>query len=75
MSRPYNDQWVLRRAGGERQRRQAQRVGSSATTYTASRERNFVPGPAAPAAARALSDALRVIGRLGKRPRWIDRDT
>lgn len=75
MSRPYNDQWVLRRAADERQRRQRQRTGSSEAAYAAPREANFVPGPVAPAAARALSDALRVIGRLGKRPRWIDRDT
>lgn len=73
MSRPYNNQWVLRRAGGERKRRQAQRMGEPA--LATSRARSFVSGPAAPAAARALSDALRVIGRLGKRPRWIDRDT
>jgi hypothetical protein len=75
MSRPYNDQWVLRRAGGKRQRRQAQRMGTSGAGLATSRERSFASGPAAPAAARALSDALRVIGRLGKRPRWIDRDT
>ena len=75
MGTPYKDQWVLHGAGAERKRRQAQRLGSSEPAHTEPRERGFVPGPAAPAAARALSDALRVIGRLGKRPRWIDRDT
>jgi hypothetical protein len=72
---PYNDQWVLRRAGSGRRPGRPQRQDARKSGYAGLRERGFVPGPAAPAAARTLSDALRVIGRLGKRPRWIDRDT
>jgi hypothetical protein len=79
MGTPYNDQWVLRRGGRGRSRRHghvsARRAGSSQTPHTASRDHGAVPGPASPAAARALSDAMWAIGRLGKRPKWIDRDT
>jgi hypothetical protein len=79
MGTPYNDQWVLRRARRGRSRRHghasARHAGSSELAHTASRDPSPVPGPASPAAARALSDAMWAIGRLGKRPKWIDRDT
>lgn len=79
MGTPYNDQWVLRRAGRGRSRRHgrvsAHHASSSEPALTASPDQGGVPSPASPAAARALSDAMWAIGRLGKRPKWIDRDT
>jgi hypothetical protein len=76
MGTPYNDQWVLRPAGRGRGRRPTPRRSSlSEPPRAAPEDPGPVPGPASPAAARALSDAMWAIGRLGKRPKWVDRDT
>jgi hypothetical protein len=68
MSTPYNDQWVLRRAGRGRPRR----LGPAG--HASGREQRSGE-PQDPGAARAMPGAVRAIGRLGKRPQWIDRDT
>lgn len=68
MSTHYNDQWVLRRAGRGRPRR----LGPAG--HPSGRQQHS-GGPENPGAAPAMPDAVRAIGRLGKRPKWIDRDT
>jgi hypothetical protein len=73
MSTPYNDQWVLRRAlrGRARRHLRARRL-SAEPSGGGSEERSAAPS----AATRALWDASWPIGRrVGRRRRWIDRDT
>lgn len=67
MSTPYNDQWVLRHAG----RARPWRLGP--TGHPAGREQHSGE-PQHPAPEHAMPGAVRAIGRLGKRPKWIDRD-
>ncbi len=70
MSTPFNDQWRLRQAPPPRP--PARTVDAYLTQHASGGQAQSAPPPREPAAQpRRVGLAVH----LGKRPRWIDRDT